>query len=217
MVAIIANGHLRCGGVIISSSHILTAAHCLLGESIPDIFVVAGEHDTTKYDGTEQFIGVSSINIHPGFDPNMLENNIAIITLTGSLQLNNLVQPAKLPFEYGHETFSNIIGTIYGWGTTSFGGSTSNTLQKADINIIANSQCYNYYPTLTSGMLCSYTPGKDACQYDNGGGLFYKINGNNFVIGIISHGQGCASGYPTVYTRVTAYLNWITQIIPEIN
>ena len=55
--------------------------------------------------------------------------------------------------------------------------------------------------------------GATGCQGDSGGPLFQR-NGDEspwYQIGIVSFGsQGCArSEDPTVYTRVSAYANWI--------
>ncbi len=55
-------------------------------------------------------------------------------------------------------------------------------------------------------------PGKDSCQGDSGGPLVYRTNvGEPFYqIGITSFGtKECGTGTPAVYTRVSAYLDWI--------
>jgi len=51
-------------------------------------------------------------------------------------------------------------------------------------------------------------------QGDSGGPLVYDINGVYNLVGVVSfgHASGCESGWPTVYSRVTAYLSWIASV-----
>jgi len=50
-------------------------------------------------------------------------------------------------------------------------------------------------------------------QGDSGGALVIQ-NGNSYTqIGVVSFvsSLGCASGYPSGYTRVTSFLSWIAS------
>lgn len=58
--------------------------------------------------------------------------------------------------------YFNVHGT--GWGTTDFGGTKSNTLQKVTISVITNRDCRRTYQNLTYNHLCTYEEEKDACQ-----------------------------------------------------
>lgn len=64
--------------------------------------------------------------------------------------------------------------------------------------------------------MCTFTPGKDACQFDSGGPLLWLSPENNrlFIVGIISFGIGCDSDNPAINTRVTSYLDWIMSQTP---
>jgi Hint module/Trypsin len=58
---------------------------------------------------------------------------------------------------------------------------------------------------------CPRGGGKDACQGDSGGPLF---DSNKQQIGIVSFGLGCAlPNKPGIYTRVSAYKDWIKDAI----
>lgn len=52
-----------------------------------------------------------------------------------------------------------------GWGLLSYGGPVAKQLQKVSLRVIANSQCSASYPNkIKPTHICTYTPGKDACQ-----------------------------------------------------
>lgn len=104
-----------------------------------------------------------------------------------------------------------------GWGTLSYGGPVSNKLMKVQLNVVDLDRCASTYPnSITTGQLCTYTSGKDACNLDSGGPLFYTDNGILYEIGIISYGTACASSKPSVNTMITKYLDWIRAKTPGV-
>lgn len=114
---------------------------------------------------------------------------------------------------------------VFGFGTTSFGGSSSSELLVADLDVTSNSQCVAEYaaPGITGDvdpdiMLCAAAPGKDSCQGDSGGPLvFDRIGQPDLQLGVISFGYGCAHPEASgVYTRVSAFSSWIQDGICEL-
>jgi secreted trypsin-like serine protease len=60
--------------------------------------------------------------------------------------------------------------------------------------------------------LCAFSDkGVDACHGDSGGPVSYEQNNVYYLHGITSFGSGCGSGYPSVYTKVNRYLDWIEK------
>ena len=55
--------------------------------------------------------------------------------------------------------------------------------------------------------------GKDACSGDSGGGLFIRDTSDTWhLLGIVSYGaKECGNGIPGVYTRVSSFLQWISN------
>jgi len=211
-VALVQNGQTKpfCGGTLLSSKTILTAAHCRV--SVSQFKVHVGEHDLSKADG-EQKIRASSFTRHPQYNGNTVDNDFAIIQLSRDVTFSNTIMPVCLP--NSNTNYDSRVSTVTGWGTfSSGGGSTPDTLYEVDVDTITNTACTTgtQYTSgeITSNMICAKRAGKDACQGDSGGPLITR-EGNYFsLIGVVSWGIGCAqSDAPGVYSRVTSKLGWI--------
>jgi secreted trypsin-like serine protease len=96
-------------------------------------------------------------------------------------------------------------------------------LMQAEIPLVATGQCQAAYRTtgargvIDARNLCAglQQGGKDSCQGDSGGPLVAKAADGSFVqIGVVSWGEGCGRpGFPGVYTRVSAFADWIRQTV----
>ena len=52
-----------------------------------------------------------------------------------------------------------------GWGTTSYGGSSSDVLLEVEVPVVTNDQCKTTMSGITDGMICAGgVEGKDGCQ-----------------------------------------------------
>lgn len=112
--------------------------------------------------------------------------------------------------------------TIVGWGTTSEGGDTPDTLQEAQVPITTDAYCAGAYSDFDpTTMVCAGFPqgGVDTCQGDSGGPLFGRTAAGELkLVGATSFGDGCAEpGKPGVYARVadTALREWIRSEAPD--
>merc|ERR1712071_14535 len=202
-----------CGGTLISSREVLTAAHCTVGGTAN--YVLLGEHDVTKDDG-EKRVRVCSRDDHPSYNAGTTNNDFSVLHLCESVAFQSDIRPACLPSSSGIN-YDNREAVVSGWGTLSSGAtSTPSKLMEVTVQTMTNSQCTtgsNIYSSsqITSKMLCAANPGKDSCQGDSGGPLVTKETSGYFtLIGVVSWGYGCAqSNAPGVYARVTSELSWI--------
>jgi secreted trypsin-like serine protease len=112
--------------------------------------------------------------------------------------------------------------TIAGWGTTSEGGDTPDTLQAAQVPVTTDAYCAGAYSDFDpTTMVCAGFPqgGVDTCQGDSGGPLFGRTAAGDLkLVGATSFGDGCAqAGKPGVYARVadTALRTWIASEAPD--
>jgi len=217
---------------IVHHHYMLSAAHCFLGpetSSAAKLRVVVGEHDlassfetfaTRRYD-------LDALILHEDFSQakGHPKNDIALLRTRTAIVWSRHVGPACLPLQQaedgrklplaGHQVVAA------GWGTTSYGGPQTHRLLKATLDVIDGQRCRQ---ALTSAggvppppnTFCTYTPGRDTCQYDSGGALYERINGRLVAVGIVSFGQGCATQQPSVNTRVASFIKWIRSKSPEV-
>jgi secreted trypsin-like serine protease len=208
-----------CGGTLIDTRHVLTAAHCLTSVISSQMRVVAGLHERQNLNtGRTQIIGVSRIFMHEQYSSVTQAHDIAILRLSQPVQLNNYVNLICLP---GPDPPESASVTAAGWGTTYKNSALANSLRQVTVKV-TNAQAAAAYPAYFSaqrqiGAGIPNLGGKDSCQGDSGGPLMYNSNNQWYLSGVVSFGNDCAlSNYPGVYTRTSAYLAWIRSKINSV-
>jgi len=209
-----------CGAVIISNNRILTAAHCLQGQDASRMRIKVGALNLNDAPNEyEQTVGVQSFVIHEAYNQNGagIPNDIGIIYLLTPLIFNANVQPATLAAK--GSTFANTKCVITGWGQTSGTGSVSEQLLEVQITKITTADCQRrwLFQSINIKHICVYEASApsgsrpSACMGDSGGPMLCgdKLN---LLAGITSWGvSNCSGNYPSVYTRVSEYLDWINS------
>lgn len=204
-IALFYNNRFTCGGGIVNQNTIVSAAHCTSGRNPTLFHILAGNTDNGN---VEELIAVSQVIEHPQYNDWTLENDIVVLKLAENLVYNDGVQPFVLPTP-------NFVATpgrqssLAGWGTMQWGTNQfPNILQAINVTNWEDQACLDIYPDeemFIDTTFCAGDRGFDACQGDSGGPLKY----NNVFVGIVSWGYECATDWPTVYTRVAAFLPFI--------
>uniref|UniRef100_A0A672YR95 Coagulation factor IX n=1 Tax=Sphaeramia orbicularis TaxID=375764 RepID=A0A672YR95_9TELE len=214
------SGQLFCGGSILSSLWVITAAHCLV-EAQNSFFVRVGENNIYINEGTEQDYEVLQQHIHPRYNANisLFNHDIGLLYLKDPITFSSTVRPICI----GPRTFTEALvkdaspALVSGWGRTRFLGAMAISLQKVEVPFTDRTTCKDSSSSrITPFMFCAgyYDEDKDACQGDSGGPHANSFHDTWFLTGIVSWGEECAQkGKYGVYTRLALYYSWIQHVM----
>ena len=103
--------------------------------------VLVGEHDTSDQDVDRR--DVFKIRSHPKYNHTNADYDVSILFLTAPLIFSSTIAPVCLPAST-QSLYTGQVATVTGWGDTGEG--PASTLQEAEVTVISNEQCSDYYP-----------------------------------------------------------------------
>ncbi|XP_055374927.1 uncharacterized protein LOC129607777, partial [Condylostylus longicornis] len=235
----------KCGGTIIQSKIVITAAHCFWDPSeaiIEDkskFIITTGKFYRDFYANNEmlevQKINISKINIPITFYGANYDwaNDIAVVTLSDHIEYKSHIRPACLTWKEQSEQYiqSNLAGVVAGWGITD-NGTYSPELRSVELLSIDSHTCKTKKITrndnIASDKFCVETgDGKNVCPGDSGGGFVVPTEVNNKILynlwGVVSNGiigrgdlvPQCNSNFITTFTNVQYYRQMISGLIAQ--
>ncbi|XP_038174087.1 transmembrane protease serine 11E [Arvicola amphibius] len=206
------DGSHRCGATLINNTWLVSAAHCFRTHKDPSSW-------TASFGATIQppklRTGLRRIIVHEKYKYPSHDYDIALAELSRPVPCTNAVHKVCLPdanyeFQPGQQMF------VTGFGAMQDDGFSQNRLRQVQVDYIDSQTCnqpQSYNGAITPRMLCAgFLKGeKDACQGDSGGPLVAPDARDIwYLAGIVSWGDECGQpNKPGVYTRVTAFRDWI--------
>uniref|UniRef100_A0AAQ4Q1K3 Mannan-binding lectin serine peptidase 1 n=1 Tax=Gasterosteus aculeatus aculeatus TaxID=481459 RepID=A0AAQ4Q1K3_GASAC len=240
-------------GALLSSSWVLTAAHVLRSQRRDaSVVPVAPEHVQVYlglHDNTDKRLAtnrtVEKIFLHPNFQPDNYNNDIALLRLEEQVGFTEFIRPVCLPPPKRQgdppSPLPNSMGVVAGWGisnlntTSSSGdpikltakpGMTSDLLQYVKLPVVSQDECEGSYASrsvsynITDNMFCAgfLEGGRDTCLGDSGGAFVMEdmVSRRWVVFGLVSWGGPEDCGSQRVYGVYTRVANYVEWIQKQL-
>ena len=205
-----------CSGTLIKSDVVMTAAHCsrdISGKGY-DIAAQVGSDDFGPNTDSPGWVSVSQLWWNPRYSTKSLANDLGLMLLDSPVD-SSFAKPLSLPTSSQIAATKSITKfTILGWGIDQNGDSPgvlqgANILDQAAVAKKIWKTSFNPLTMIAAGAYNKkekvYSGG---CSGDSGGPLVATLKNAKVLMGVTSWGSSnCNSARPTIFTRVSYYLN----------
>lgn len=202
-----------CGGTLITSTWVLTAAHCMAGERTSDVVVHVGL--TTLSASNGRTVPLRRI-VRAAWNKRTDRNDLALV------ELAQPVMQAPMPLASSQGSYwAGSKATVLGWGSSKPSGrGFRDHLQQGGVRTVRGALCRWTWGNINTRLqVCAGTPRRaipvDSCSGDSGGPLVVRDpSGRPVLAGIVSFGgERCGlRDQPGVYTKTVGYLPWIREV-----
>ncbi|KAM3940304.1 chymase-like [Leptodactylus fuscus] len=197
----------RCGGILLGSDYVLTAAHCR-EEGKMTVLLSAHNVMTRKYFTLE--VEVCNKIPHPSYNDSDY-NDIMLLKLKKTAVLNRYISPWPIT-QIKSSVIPGVVCTVAGWGAFQrYNDKPSLLLRKVDLKVVSTETCSKAYPKIdVNNFICAGEEKEDkrTGEGDSGGPLFCGA----YLSGIVQGGRPNRKP-PSLFTKVSTYGSWINHIM----
>lgn len=210
-----------CSGSLIERRWVITSASCVLTSQSLRVRLGSVTHYTGGF--LYEIHSRQDIIIHPFFNPESQENNLALIKLPIDPTSPGIASIELPPTGFNVTMQNNQVVTISGWGLTD-AGDISPVLQFSYGSLLLNSdqRCLNNWDaaTIQANRLCAkvFQASNGICAGESGSPLVINLHHRKlYLIGVafLNPEEGLCKNSTSPYTNLAPFTQWIRDTVQK--